>query len=1248
MKRFAIACTFLPLLALTSITNAAEAVWLALPHAGNPHAQVEVLETSQDQMVLAWNTGTLQIEQDTNGVSHYTLPGMEQAVMMPDEEETAREVQISRLLRLPWGRSAHLYLAGGTATQVSAEGEILQTIDIEETPFHEEEWASVGEAGVFRDLTVAPLLLTPVKPMEDGSVWVASNLQLVLDTRTELEGVSEQAPERPVSRVFWPIYQEMITDNLDDLGTRLAQTRGTYLVITHTNYINNIQTFLNWKRQKGYTVDVHEFTSSVSFNQVRTIIQERYQSADPPLEFVLLVGDVNRGGDAAIPSGLITNPDVATENDVTDWHYARIEGNDYFPEVLIGRMTAGSSTDAFKIATRTVTYERNSSNIPLDDNHWRTSHMIGANYSEGGRTPLTPLATTELVAERFIIDWNFSNPVIYPWESTGTQATADQIVNGINSLGGLWITYRGWGNATGWVRPEFVLNDIGRLNNSFRLPVLTSFVCNTGDFGNSSHPESFGERWLVAGTPAAPKGAVAVVAPSDLHTQTAPNNSLFAGFYSSVYGKHLTNISQALLAAKFELYNNFPQDRAFGEKVEFYWHVYHVLGDPELSVWRGAPKLMTVDIPDQITLGQDYLQLAVEGTAGGLGNAHVQVIQGDEVAFGRFADSFGNVIVPLDGVTLGEPVQVTITRDNYLPQVHEIPVVQAPRFISLAGWSVDAGPDGLVSPLETVSVVVTLTNDGTESTSGITATLFAPNESLVDIVSGTATFGDLAPGAESDNGSSAFSITLLDGLPDGALIELDLQINDDNDRTWESKLFLPVGATNMQFVSSATLGGTHFQPGEGATLEFTFRNIGGLPASNLTLNILSWDEAVTVTSGEVTGVAIDAGGTATVGPFQVNVHGDTYRGRVVRFEAEFYSGDVEVDRLNFAVPLEGATTSDPLGPDAHGYFVYDDTDTEWDEAPEFTWFNLLEDPSATLYELGDDDNVTVTLPFDFTFYGRLYTAGSPITISSNGWISFKEESDYTTNFFENWAIPSSLGPTGMIAAFWDDLKWPMDAQTMKVHTRYDVSERRFIIEWSDALNRFGHGTVNYPAIFAVVLYAADIMQTITGDGVIEIHYNDIVNVDQTNNYASVGIMNRLRTIGLQYTYSNQYPAAAAPIESGRALRFTTNPPDNLIDVPDARSEQSASPDDFVLYQSYPNPFNSSTEIAFDLPEAADVRLSVFNLLGRELAVLVDRPMTAGHKQVVWQVNDLNLSSGMLLVRLQAGNKILWSKMMYVK
>lgn len=1243
MKRYAVVCATLVLLTMIGFAGSAQAAWLALPEAESQTAQFDILESTSNQTVLNWSAGSLELEEGDDGDVQANLAGVKA------DEHVAGAPEFTRLVRLPWGRSGNLHVAGGVVSHISADGALLSTVGLDEAPINLEEWVMLGQTGVMRDVTIAPLHMAPVKFDEDGSVWVAASLQLVVDTSTRMEGVSDQEPTRPVSRAFWPIYQEMITDDLDDLGTRLATTKGTYLIISHSSYVSNLQPFIAWKKQKGYTIDLHEFSGTISFADIQTLVADKYETSDPALEFVLLVGDVNRGADAAIPSSLIQNPDdrYSEEWDVTDWEYATIEGGDYFPEVFIGRMTAGSPTDVFRIVQRTIAYERNSVNIPLDDPHFETVHLIAANYSEGGAQPLTPVATSEWLAERMRQSWDVPNVLDYFVYQSGQGPDGEDIKAGINQYGGLFVTYRGWGNAQGWEVPLFTISDISDLTNVFRLPVLTSFVCNTGDFGNAANPESFGEKWIVAGTPTNPTGAVAVVAPSDLHTQTAYNNSLIAGYYTGVYAEYMGNISQALLRAKIELYNNFPLNREDGDKVEFYWHVYHVLGDPELSMWRRAPRLMDVTLPSEITLGQDYLEVSVQGMSGALPNTYVQVIQGETLFSGGYTDAAGIAYIPMENLDVSGNVQVTLTHQDYLPVVENIPVAQAPRFISIASWDVDAGSDGLVNPDESVDVVVTLTNSGSEAVNGINATISTQNEDLVTITSASASFGDLGSGASADNGTSAFSFTLNGAAPDGAMIELDVTITDNADREWTGKVWIPAGTSAMQFLSASALSGA-YEPGGTPSMEFTFENIGSVPAENLTATLLSWDEAVTVTDGVVNNINIAQGESGPIAPFGLSVNASTYHGRVVRFSMVFTKDGTEVDRMNFSVPLTGAVTTDPFGPDSHGYFIYDDTDTQWDEAPTYTNINLADEDDATLYELHDDENTVVQLPFEFTFYGRAYDEGSPLTVSSNGWISFKEESDYTVNFFRNWGIPSSLGPTGMIAAFWDDLKPPLELTTMKVYTWYDQANGRFIIRWHDALNRYlwADGVAN-PARFTIVLYDPSVMQTESGDGVIEIHYDNVVNVDQDNNYATVGLMNRLRNVGLEYTYGNLYPASAAPIESERALRITTNAPDNLNGVGE-RAEDPTSPNDFVLYQSYPNPFNSATEIAFDLPEAGDVRLSVYNLLGQEIAVLVDRPMSAGHKQVTWQVNDKSLSSGLLLVRLDAGNKILWSKMMYVK
>lgn len=77
-----------------------------------------------------------------------------------------------------------------------------------------------------------------------------------------------------------------------------------------------------------------------------------------------------------------------------------------------------------------------------------------------------------------------------------------------------------------------------------------------------------------------------------------------------------------------------------------------------------------------------------------------------------------------------------------------------------------------------------------------------------------------------------------------------------------------------------------------------------------------------------------------------------------------------------------------------------------------------------------------------------------------------------------------------------------------------------------------------------------------------------------------------------------------------------------------------TPTEFGLGQNYPNPFNPSTEIAFALPESAEVSLVVYDALGRTVARLVDRALPAGRHRVQW--NAANVASGVYVYRLSAG------------
>ncbi len=91
---------------------------------------------------------------------------------------------------------------------------------------------------------------------------------------------------------------------------------------------------------------------------------------------------------------------------------------------------------------------------------------------------------------------------------------------------------------------------------------------------------------------------------------------------------------------------------------------------------------------------------------------------------------------------------------------------------------------------------------------------------------------------------------------------------------------------------------------------------------------------------------------------------------------------------------------------------------------------------------------------------------------------------------------------------------------------------------------------------------------------------------------------------------------------------------------------STLPSRILLYQNYPNPFNQSTVIAFSLPVQSVVSLRIFDVAGREVAMLADQRLSAGHHSRTW--DTAGLTSGVYFIRLQAGSFSVTRKLLLLK
>lgn len=94
------------------------------------------------------------------------------------------------------------------------------------------------------------------------------------------------------------------------------------------------------------------------------------------------------------------------------------------------------------------------------------------------------------------------------------------------------------------------------------------------------------------------------------------------------------------------------------------------------------------------------------------------------------------------------------------------------------------------------------------------------------------------------------------------------------------------------------------------------------------------------------------------------------------------------------------------------------------------------------------------------------------------------------------------------------------------------------------------------------------------------------------------------------------------------------------------NNQQGVPDGFILYQNFPNPFNPETKINYQLTMSSNVRLSVFDITGKEVAVLINEKQNAGQHNIKWDA--ANYPSGVYFYKLTAGDYTAEKKMVLVK
>ncbi len=1008
---------------------------------------------------------------------------------------------------------------------------------------------------------------------------------LTLSTLTAADLFRGMTRDQILTRTLPLSYGALLEEAYGIPRTQMNLERGTYLIIVPDNLQNYLTTpydFVAFKKSQGFKTIVKTLTEfgSTAEDIKANILQ--YINDDPMLEYILLIGDVD--GVSAMPSFY-----YGPENDATDQKYTHLLGDDSIPDCFIGRFSVDSITELVVIINKTINYHRD----PVNSSGWLDNALIVAgNYSNTIPIPITPKWTSYWLRDE-LLDWGYESvdTVFYP----PTQQGAAMIQSAINDGVGI-VNYRGWGDANGWHYPEFHVADVAGLANGNLTPVFTSFVCNSADFANNVDP-CLGEALVRAGSPTVASGAVAVVGPSDLHTSTKFNNVINTYMYDAMLDHGVRELAPAMLAGQLGLQTEFPQLDGPGEGQEFYLHVYNILGDPSLNMHLLTPAEFTLTVAP-ISAADGMIDVIVTtGNDVAVADAVVAVLQDGILVDRGITDQNGQVII--HGAGLEGTLDLYVNKSGYAQGYETLTVEAATRPMIISDFNItDFSDQELTSlfPGNLVKVLPRLMNTGTTALPAGSGSITAGNG--LQVVQSDFTYPAVNPGEVAD--ATPVSVRLRAFGPAANWV---INLSDNEGALGSIALTVSRPVFAVEPLTAALVPGTSFS----GSLNLT--NFSAAEYSGLQGELTSLTDSLTVTSGQSPQFSLAAWGTtANDGAFS-GITGNVSPGSALTVRLHIFQDTVKIYSTDLALAAVPATATDPVAPDDYGYWAYDNADAGFTQAPTYDWVELSDNSQASLHRLDDDDHVDLALPFNFRYYGQDY---DQVTVSSNGWISFVP---CMIDYFWNFSIPMALGPAAQIAAFWDDLE-VVGTDSIRVYTWHDETNGRFIIEWDRALNGYNETTEE---TFEIILYDQQSMPTASGDGVIELHYLAIDDVDATKNYSTVGIESADQNSGVQYVFNNRYAPGASALNGGLAIRFTTEAPAHY--VPSLAVDEIVPSGEFRLLPAFPNPFNPSTRIQFNLPATERISVAIYDLRGREIVKLADRRFTGGRHILTWHGLD---------------------------
>lgn len=802
----------------------------------------------------------------------------------------------------------------------------------EKNTFYSTEFIKYEEAGIMRHTRLGRI---EVNPFQYNPV----TNELTVKSKIQFEVIFKNADTYKTSSLKKKFYSPYYSGILKNQTINYVETDSkeliqdapvTYVIVADRMFEAQLQEFIAWKKIKGFHVIVgYTDVIGTTTTTIKTYLQNLYENPTAgvyPPSFVLFVGDVQQ-----VPT--FTSSVTATH--VTDLRYCEYT-NDNIPEVYYGRFSAQTTAQLQPQIDKTLMYEQ----YTMPDPSYLTNQVLVAGV-DAGAAPTFGNGAINYVTAYYVNAEHGINPLTYLYNDaanstvmTSNNSGASASIISYISQGVGFANYTAHCSSSGWYDPSFDIEDVSGLTNNGKYGLWIGNCCQSVMFG---YDECFGEAALrkVNG------GAVGDIGGSEstywdedywwgigLKSGSATANPTYEetglGAYDGVYhekANEINNLSSWYFTqGQVNMCGNLAVQASTSGLKQYYWEIYHLMGDPSVMTYMRVPDALTVTTsPEVLTIGQ----LSVEITT--TPYAYIAITQNEVLIGVGMVDAAGSATIDLSEAFDGTTVTMVVTAQNKQPFIEEfIPIALNQPYVLVNSATPVSSPEYGATTFLSVSLKNVAAEGSGYDASSVNAVISSSDE-YVTINENTAVFGAINAG-QIVTISDIFNITIDENTPDQHKIFFDVVMTGaDAKYTWNSSFYITVkspdlslelseimdNSSEVSFISTPVLtvspqanyvynvevigntgnGNGRLDAGETATVSVNLKNSGHAALSNATGTLSSTSPYVTIGSEPVTILNLPVGQTTPV-TFSIILSPETPMGEMIDLKFTFVKGEL--------------------------------------------------------------------------------------------------------------------------------------------------------------------------------------------------------------------------------------------------------------------------------------------------------------------------------------------------------------------